>query len=60
MYDWRFKSCVGSYVRAIIIFLTNSLNNYLPLNTDSNLSLSDPTLYPELSRRPIFESPRLL
>ena len=60
MYDWHLKSCVGSYVCAIIIFVINSLNEYLSLNTDCNLSLSDPTLYPELLRRPIFESPSLL
>ena len=60
MYDWNLKSCVGSYVCAIIIIVINSLNDYPPLNTDFNLSLSDPTLYSELSRRPIFDSPRLL
>ena len=57
MYDWRLKSGVGSYVRAIIIFVINSLNEYLLVNRDCNLSLSYPTLYPELSRRPIFSAP---
>ena len=42
------------------MYVINSLNDYLPLNTDFNLSLSDPMLYPELLRRPIFESPRIL
>ena len=60
MYDWHFKLYVGSYVRAIIIFVMNSFNKYLPLNRDCNISLSDPTLYLELSMRPIFDSPRLL
>ena len=60
MYNWHMKSYVKSFIHTFIIFVTNRLNNYLPLNTDFNLSLSDPTLYPELSRRPIFESPRLL
>ena len=38
MYDWHLKSCVCSYARAIIIFLINSLNDYLPLNADFNIS----------------------
>ena len=40
MYDWRLKSCVGSYVCAIIFFLINSLNDYLLLNTDRNLTVA--------------------
>ena len=60
MFDWHMKSCVESFICTIIIFVTNKFKNYLPLYTDFNLSLSDPTLYLELSRRPIFESPRLL
>ena len=38
MYDWHLKSCVGSYVSAIIIFVINFLNDYLPLNIDYNLT----------------------
>ena len=37
MYDWRLKLGVGSYVREIIMFRINSLNDYLTLNTDNKL-----------------------
>ena len=31
------KSCVGSFIRTIIIFVTNILNNYLQLNKEFHL-----------------------